>query len=217
MDELPLLHRLQTIRRPDLYDPDWNCILCHEAKETWTHLWQCTTLLPILRPLRIATKAAFENWIRAYHNSSSRFIFADSWQNLDVWSPPDNDTSLITFDFLIRGFVPTALTLELSRHLTKPEVLEAIGSIISTAQSMFFEQAWKFRCREFITFEKSEGIDQTSKKSSLVSSRLLLNRTASPATHLTSYPNRWLTWISKALTQGGSWMGFRIHINSLIF
>src|SRR6185436_14387415 len=52
MDELPLLHRLQTIWRPDLYDPDWNCILCHEAKETWTHLWQCSTLIPLLRPLR---------------------------------------------------------------------------------------------------------------------------------------------------------------------
>jgi len=96
-------------------------------------------------------------------------------------------------------------------------MLDAVGNIVSTAQSMFFEQAWKFRCREFITFEKSEGIDQKMKKTPFVSSRLPSTSNVSPLTHLSSYPNRWLTWISRALTQGGSWMGFRIHINSLIF
>ena len=38
LNELPLLSILQTIRRPDLYDASWNCILCHLDKETWSHL-----------------------------------------------------------------------------------------------------------------------------------------------------------------------------------
>ena len=193
MDELPLLHRLQTARRPDLYSPDWNCILCHEDKETWTHLWQCNTLRPILQPLRIATKKAFENWIAADHPHASPIKFADSWHQLDVWSAPTDDTSLLTFDYLIRGFVPVALMTELSRHLNKSDALDAVGSITSTALDMFFEQAWKFRCREFITFEKSEGIDQKMKKTPFVSSRLLSSSNVSPPTHLSSDPNRWLS------------------------
>jgi len=107
--------------------------------------------------------------------------------------------------------------MELSRHLNKADALNAVGSIVSTAQDMFFEQAWKFRCREFNTFERSEGIDQKSKRSLASLSRTNPQNTVSPSTHLYSYPNRWLSWISRALTQGGSWMGFRIHINSLIF
>ena len=107
---------------------------------------------------------------------------------------------------------------ELSHHLNKSDALDAVGSIIATAQDMFFEQAWKFRCREFATFELSEGIDHKMKRTSISSSRQLraTNNVLTP-THLSGHPYRWLSWISQALTQGGSWMGFRIHINSLIF
>ena len=106
-----------------------------------TNCWQCDTLRPILQPLRIATKSAFENWIKAGLKDNSTATFADSWHNLDVWSAPTDDTSIITFDLLIRGFVPTALMVELSRHLNKSDSLDAVSSIVSTAQDMFFEQA----------------------------------------------------------------------------
>ena len=58
LDELLLLHLLQTKRRPDIYDPSWNCILCYNDKETWSHLWQYIVLKPILISLRDETKAA---------------------------------------------------------------------------------------------------------------------------------------------------------------
>ena len=60
LDELPLLSKLQTTRRPDLYDDNWNCFLCNENKETWDHLWQCPTLQPRLISLLTSTKQAFE-------------------------------------------------------------------------------------------------------------------------------------------------------------
>src|SRR6185369_12652636 len=97
-------------------------------------------------------------------------------------------------DTLIRGFVPTALIVELSCHLNKSDSLDAIGSIITTAQDMFFEQAWKFRCKEFATFELSEGIDQKMKRSSVSSSRRLPTTNSVPTpTHLLGNPNRWLS------------------------
>jgi len=60
LDELPLLYKLQTTRRPDLYRNNWNCFLCDENKETWEHVWQCSALKPRLLSLLTSTKQAFE-------------------------------------------------------------------------------------------------------------------------------------------------------------
>ena len=51
LDELPLLAELQR-RKPDIYNPSWNCIACDMEKETWSHLWTCPHTAPKLMVLR---------------------------------------------------------------------------------------------------------------------------------------------------------------------
>src|SRR3989449_2231588 len=123
LDELPLLHKLQTTRRPDLYDKDWNCFLCNEDKETWDYLWQCSALKPRLNSLLTCTKQAFEAWIK--ENSKFRINhLPDSWNNLIVWQYPDPCMASTTFDLMIKGFIPTDLTSELAKYLFKKDIFK---------------------------------------------------------------------------------------------
>ena len=164
LDELPLLHKLQTARRPDLYKDDWNCFLCDEDKETWIHIWQCLALKPRLLSLLSSTKDALETWVK--ENSKFRFSqFPDSQNGLTVWSYPDPLSYEFTFDLLIRGFIPTDLTQELSKYLYKKDVSEAINLIVFKAIDIFHEDVWAYRCQLFTDKERSLGIDQSAKTS----------------------------------------------------
>jgi hypothetical protein len=161
MDELPLLHNLQTARRPDLYDADWNCILCHKDKETWSHLWQCEQLKPLLTSLCNETKTAMEKWISEF--SESPPSFSSEWNDLDCWKYPSPDSPSLNFDFLIKGFIPTTLSKAISRFLSKSETLDSISEIVTCAQDLFREHAWKLRCQHFALFEAAEGISHAAK------------------------------------------------------
>src|SRR4051812_2306854 len=55
MDELPLQNKLVQ-RNPEVYKKDWKCMLCNQEQESWSHLWQCSHLLPRLTALQQATK-----------------------------------------------------------------------------------------------------------------------------------------------------------------
>src|SRR2546421_577453 len=99
LDELPLLSHLQTYQRPDIYQSDWNCILCHNDKETWHHLWLCPVLKPMLTALCQETKKGLEGWIRA-SNPNVPLNFPSTWDNLECWSYPDQDPTRFSFEIL---------------------------------------------------------------------------------------------------------------------
>lgn len=176
MDELPLLSVLQTVRRPDIYKDDWNCILCHEDKETWAHLWQCSVLKPRLIELMDATKNAFEKWITDPDENSNCACLPDDWNDLDCWKYPSSDTSLLSFDFLLKGFVPVQLVKAVSSSLSAADARTAISELLTTSKDLFFEHVWMFRCEHFSLFEKSEGISQDMK---IHSSSLIIPRVSS--------------------------------------
>ena len=162
LDELPLLHKLQTTRRPDLYDHSWNCFLCNEHKENWDHLWQCPVLKPRLSSLCSCTKLAFEDWIK--ENAKLQSIHSSAqWNNLSVWTYPDPSFYGITFDSLIKGLIPSDLTDELSKYLSKKDISEAINLVVSKAIDIFHEDIWAYRCQLFAEKEHTLGIDQSSK------------------------------------------------------
>src|SRR5581483_11800882 len=164
LDDLPLLSKLQTTRRPDLYMDNWNCFLCNDGKETWDHLWQCTVLKPRLLSLLASTKQAFETWIIDNCKFQINHI-PESWNNLSVWQYPNLLSASISFDLLIRGFIPSELTRELAKYLYKKDISDAINLLVSKAIDIFHEDIWAHRCRLFAEKELALGIDQSSKTS----------------------------------------------------
>jgi hypothetical protein len=222
LNELPLLSLLQTRWRPDLYDASWNCILCHEDKETWTHLWLCPVLQPMLLSLLKETKKALETYVFTLLENSdtvtsttsalSPFAPLSGWDQLDCWRYPSTDSSAFSFDSLIKGFVPCHLTLYLSKFLNKKEASSAIADVISEAKLLFKDHVWSLRCREFALFEESEGISQKMKTSSCPGN--FPGSVAPPAAQ--SSIDRWKSWIARSLAEGKPWLGFLTRINSLI-
>ena len=216
LNELPLLSLLQTRRRPDLYDASWNCVLCHEDKETWLHLWLCPVLKPLLISLRDETKKALETLVLALLEDSSHaaspFVNSSEWDQLACWRyPTSSDTSAFSFDSLIKGFVPFHLTQYLARFLPKKEVSLAVVEVTANAKLLFKDHVWSLRCREFSLFEQSEGITQSMKTSPPRN----IPGSVSP---LTAHPSvdRWKSWLARSLVEGTPWLGFLIRINSLI-
>jgi hypothetical protein len=108
-DELPLLHHLQTIRRPDLYDANWKCLACNTDFETWFHLWECPTYKPLFLAILESTKRHLASKISSI---TQRPDLLTQWDNLRCWSYPSTHSSSsvdISFETCFRGFIPTEL------------------------------------------------------------------------------------------------------------
>jgi hypothetical protein len=211
LDELPWLTLLQTYRRPDLYKPEWNCILCHEDKENWFHIWKCPHHESTLRFLCNNTKETFESAVRDEIGHLPH-TFINTWSNLPCFSYPTNDLSIFSFESLIRGFVPTCLTNCLNTVLPKKKVLAITNKTLFNARSYFREHIWQYRCEVMSNFEKHMGITSQMKTSPYQGSRNLPNqpcRTTSitPATP-TSDDEVWKSWIAQAIDTGHPWRRF---------
>ena len=215
MDELPLLDKLVR-RRPDLYKSDWKCIMCNQEQETWSHLWQCTHIHARIRAIVGTTRNALLLLLgESIPNLSANFI--SSFNNLPCWNLPSTshpNISNVSFDMLTKGFVPTALTDLLSTVANQKEKSTYINSIISTAQLIFHDEIWNYRCELFNEWERSKGITPQLKKDS--SSGFIRNSVSTTNASRASTVNRWKTWIDQSIDTGRPWMGFRIHINSLV-
>jgi hypothetical protein len=135
----------------------------------------------------------------------------DSWNNLSVWQYPDSLSASISFDLLIRGFIPSELTRELAKYLYKKDTSDAINLLVSKAIDIFHEDIWAHRCRLFAEKELTLGIDQSSKTSRATPSFRLL--TPLSIRWPLASPSRWMTWISQSMLQRKPWTDFRIYIN----
>jgi hypothetical protein len=143
----------------------------------------------------------------------------DAWDNLSCWQYPTNDTSVFSFESLLRGFVSKDLTNVLAKIHNKKGISDIITESLSIAKQAFRKQIWAYRCEQVQEFEQTLNISNRAK-----------NQPSAPSTlrpaHLTSTSrnnppttndSRWKAWISSALSTGRPWLGFHIYINSLIF
>jgi hypothetical protein len=218
MDELPLLHNLQSKRRPDLYDEDWNCVLCGNDKETWLHLWACPHIKDDLSHLLDFTKdMMFDN--ACFSRNSTPDSILDAWDNLSCWQYPTDDTSVFSFESLLRGFVPKDHSNVLARIHNKKGVSDIITESLSIAKQAFRKQIWAYRCEQVQEFEQSLNITNRDKNRPSAPNTVrpidlsLTSNTTPPTTN----NSRWRVWMSNALSTGRPWLGFHIYINSLIF
>jgi len=162
LDELPLLATLQK-RRPDLYQADWNCVSCNLAPETWSHLWNCPTIMPKLTGLTYSTKLCLINLLFANSSALTPINHIDI-DNMSCWqmTPSSNDT--LRFDLLIRGFIPLSLHNVIHSIVkTKEQTRLTIANLIFIAQQILKKEIWKDRNTAMIAFEKEHNISPAEK------------------------------------------------------
>ena len=221
MDELPLLHNLQSKRRPDLYNDNWNCVLCGNEKETWLHLWSCPHLKDDLIHLLDFTKELmFDN--ACFSRNSTRDDILNAWDALTCWQYPTNDTSIFSFESLLRGFVPRDLSNTLALIHSKKVVSEIITETLSIAKQAFKQQVWAYRCEQLQEFEQACNITYKDKRDKRRASTSRMTRPSNTTSLSLSTPHttnnsRWKVWMSNALSTGRPWLGFHIYINTLNF
>ena len=130
-----------------------------------------------------------------------------------------DDTSIFSFESLLRGFVPKDLTNTLARIHNKKGVSDIITESLSIAKQAFKVQIWAYRCEQVQEFEQSLNISNREKN--LPSAPMTVRPANISSTSRTTPPivntTRWKAWISNALSTGRPWLGFHIYINSLIF
>jgi len=200
MDELPLMNNLVK-RHPDVYKQEWKCVMCLQEQESWSHLWRCPHLAPRIAVLIQKTKSACVNLIKDIRPVLPS-TFDNTWNSLSCWDLPTTNTNHVTFDLIIKGFIPTAFTTAISTVVNKKETSAIIDSVISVAQTVFREEIWSYRCDLFTEWEASKGITTAIKKSSsagFVRSRASVNNCHSNSP---SIPDRWKSWIAQAIDTG---------------
>jgi hypothetical protein len=206
--ELPLLHKLQTVRRPDLYSNDWLCPSCNTAPETWIHLWHCSIYSDIFKSILNDTSRKLFDLLPSFTKYSSKF--RDSWSSLWCWKFPDpTSSSPLSFETLFKGFVLSELfTITRSCFNNNKETVAAILSVISEARSKFKSDIWKPRNLHMSLFERAHNITEEAKQS----------RRCFSSAHSTSprpHDQRWRKWIANSLITNKPWQGFPQRINSL--
>src|SRR4051812_23232253 len=133
-------------------------MLCSQERESWSHLRQCSHLLSRLNALRQATKLGFEDLLFITVLNCST-VFTSAWNALTCWSLlSTNNTNYVTFDYLIQGIVPSSLLVLLMTVTSRKEATSLINDIRHTAQSLFKEEIWDYRCSHLAEWESSKGI-----------------------------------------------------------
>ena len=217
-DELPWLSVLQT-RNPALYLPEWNCLLCHNDKEDYTHIWSCAAIQDTITNYITNAKLLFMTRLRKELVNVSQSIETHILQQ-DCWSLSNGDTSIISLDLMIKGFVPTTLLPALANCGNKQQVRMALIKALTDIRKLFHQEVWLKRCHEFALGVTSVGITKQDKKKGSHHFGTRNTSAQSRTEHTSQYPPnspRWKKWIARALSDGIPWMGFHIYINSLVF
>src|SRR3989440_10402925 len=87
---------------PDLYK-DWNCVMCHNDKETFNHVWTCDQHLSHIQQIIYNQKKALIQLVKEYTKGNKLFSFADL-VNQTLWSFYFSSTDFI-FLIIIKDVV----------------------------------------------------------------------------------------------------------------
>ena len=139
-------------------------MLCDQEQESWYHIWRCPHLLTRLIALQQATKQGFEDLLSVTVPNRSA-TFTSTWNALPCWSlPSTSSNAIVTFDYLIRGFIPFSLMALLMTVTSRKEATDITNNISHIAQSLFREGIWDYRCSKLAEWKFSKDITSEQKR-----------------------------------------------------
>ncbi len=150
------------LRRPDLYK-DWNCVMCHNNKESFNHVWTCDQHLSLIQRIIYNQKKALIQLVKEYTKGNKLFSFADL-VHPTLWSISYSSTDF-TFIDIIKGVVPAFLFKQIHKYINNSLLTQQILSIfLNRIYLDIMHLIWKLRCDEVIRLEKHYNIDKKQKK-----------------------------------------------------
>ena len=143
LDELPWLSVLQK-RKPEVYDPEWNCFLCKASKEDPSHIWHCSAIQLLITHFHQDALKIFISNFEAVYEGRLPAVFVSKWNSLASLSLPLSTTTGhdVTFDYLIKGFVPKDMVECVSSIFPKKIAHEALLVSLCTIKTLFFKKVW---------------------------------------------------------------------------
>jgi hypothetical protein len=210
LNELPLLEYLR-LKRDDLYGDFPTCVRCFQAPETWSHFIRCQENPISINEFISDISHAFVEVITPHISSSSLSFASRDILSLDCWKL-DSDPADISFDLLLRGFIPQALTNLLRRYDVPPDdISNTFNFVFSSTITRFHDEFWVPRCNVFMLFERYAGITGKMKRFPSRSTTSHSSSRAQPASSI------WRSWIAHSVLTGNPWQDFQLRINCFMF
>ena len=125
IEELPTLEHMK-LCRPDLYK-DWNCVMCHNDKENFNHVWTCDQHLSHIQQIIYNQKKALIQLVKEYTKGNKLFSFTDLVYPT-LWSILYSFTDF-TFIDIIKGVVPAFLFNQINRYINNSLITQQILSV----------------------------------------------------------------------------------------
>jgi RNase H len=205
LEELPTVEHVK-LRRPDLYR-DWNCPVCNDSPETFTHIWTCHQHRATLASICLANKKSLVALVREH---SLDFSFSHL-SHSTLWSL-DFDSLELTFLDILKGIVPAFLPNKINSFIRDKKITTQIISIfLNNIYLDCMNRIWLPRCDSMILKEQHLGISSRTKK-----------RPCPRYTHRTTVvrPSRVSASDYDSLRDsiyfGGDWLGFTTEDNHVI-
>jgi hypothetical protein len=130
----------------------------------------------------------------------------------------------LTFDFLIKGFIPTQLTQAINFSLPSKQSIILVEKVLVKAIDLFRRDVWNFRCYNFslvaehmhnITYNDiiHQRINTFSRPQKGHPSRSFGSLNYNDQSTVIS-PFPWQSWMMSSFLEKKQWMDFHIRINS---
>jgi hypothetical protein len=202
LEEIPTLEHIKK-RRLDLYK-HWDCLLCHNEKEDFNHVWSCPQNRQKVQQISHETKEELctqinNNNKKKNNNINSTILMEHS----TIWSV-DNDPNNLTFIDMIKGIVPSFITNKIQNYTTNSKITTQITSIImNNIYLKIMERIWKPRCEKMIKLEISLNITKKEKLKKKKYNKNSTNNSSSSLNRDTNNLSNGSEGLEHAITSGG--------------
>jgi hypothetical protein len=221
LELLPSIESLK-ISRPDLYDDSWTCCKCLTEKETFDHIWLCSSNHRLLNQIILSAFVKLEEqlFIHTSKTEWSNELKALMNPTFDYWIPTTNVPKKFNIVDMIKGIVPSHLFFCINNFTKCNKKTTSILSVFyEHIQTQAITLIWIPRCDLTIATELQLGITKKKKLYTKaphhinpISSSLLSNftNTSSPTSKFTNL-------FYDSYVHGRSWPLFKAVKTSCLF
>jgi len=165
LELLPSIESLK-ISRPDLYDDNWTCCKCLTEKETFDHIWLCSSNHRILNQI---THSAFILLKNQLFIQTSKTVWSNELNELmnptfDYWTPNVNTFMKFNIVDMIKGIIPSHLFLCINNFTNcNKKTTIILSNLFEHIQTQAITLIWIPRCDLTIAAELQLGITKKKK------------------------------------------------------